>query len=176
MEEEALEFAREAHATQKRKYCEDPYIVHPIRVAELVRTVPHSTEMICAAYLHDVVEDTPVEIEEIRKRFGQKVAQLVHELTDEFTKENYPHLNRKSRKKEEVARQAKISRDAKTVKLADVIDNTLDIVRNDRNFARRYIPEMQALTEVLEGGDPTLYNRAMSEVEKGRLILKKHRS
>lgn len=166
MEEEALDFARKAHGKQQRKYTLEPYINHPKRVAEIVRTVPHSTEMICAAYLHDVVEDTPVSVEEIEKRFGKKTAHLVWELTDEFTHEKYPHLNRKKRKKKEVERQATMSVEAKTIKLADVIDNTPDITRNDLNFARRYVPEMKALTAILTEGDPELLQRARKEIER----------
>ncbi|HSI68906.1 MAG TPA: HD domain-containing protein [Gillisia sp.] len=98
MEEKALEFAREAHGKQQRKYSNELYIEHPKRVAELVRSVSHTTEMICAAYLHDVVEDTPVSINEIYEKFGAEVGGLVAELTDEFMKSNYPHLNRKTRK------------------------------------------------------------------------------
>ncbi|MFD1079593.1 HD domain-containing protein, partial [Longispora fulva] len=70
MEEEALEFARNAHASQLRKYTGESYIEHPIRVATMVKTVPHTTEMVCAAYLHDVVEDTPVSLEDIQRKFG----------------------------------------------------------------------------------------------------------
>lgn len=172
MEKEALNFARDAHAEQKRKYTEEPYIEHPKRVAELVRTVEHTSEMICAAYLHDVVEDTPVSIEEIESRFGKEVADLVEELTDEYMKEKYPHLNRKKRKEREVARQAEMSVQAKTIKLADVIDNTRDIVVNDEDFARKYIPEMEALTNVLRQGDPQLFEQAWHEVQRGKKILK----
>jgi len=94
-------------------------------------------------------------------------------LTDEFVKENYRHLNRSKRKEKEVERQSKISREAKTVKLADVIDNTRDIVENDRNFARRYVAEMEALVEALQGGDFKLLMKACYEVENGKKILKK---
>lgn len=171
MEEEALEFARKAHGDQLRKYSEEPYIEHPKRVAEIVRTVPHSSEMICAAYLHDVVEDTPVAIKEIRERFGEKVAGLVHELTDEYMKKNYPHLNRRARKQKEVERQAGMSKEAKTIKLADVIDNTPDIVKNDPGFGRKYIYEMEKLTRVLIGGDKELFDRARKEVADGKKSL-----
>lgn len=171
MEEKALEFAREAHGKQLRKYGEEPYIEHPIRVAGLVRTVPHTSEMICAAYLHDVVEDTAVSIQDIQRKFGEKVAFLVDELTDEFVKDKYPHLNRRKRKEREVVRQANISRAAKTIKLADVIDNTRDIIQNDLGFARRYIPEMAALTEALQGGNFRLFLKACYEVQRGLYIL-----
>ena len=175
MKEEALEFAAKAHGKQQRKFSEEAYIEHPKRVAEIVMSVPHTNAMICAAYLHDVVEDTPVDLQEIEQNFGKDVAGLVHELTDEFVKTKYPAFNRKRRKELEVARQALISTAAKTVKLADVIDNTRNIVTNDPNFACRYIPEMEALTQALEGGDPELYERAMNEVNKAKDQLPKSR-
>lgn len=172
MEEEALEFARKAHGEQMRKYSKEPYIEHPKRVAAIVRTVPHTPEMICAAYLHDVLEDTPVEIGEIEKRFGEKVAGLVQELTDEYMKVNYPQLNRRARKEREVERQAEMSPEAKTIKLADIIDNTPDIVKNDPGFGVKYLQEMEKLTRVLVGGDSTLLERAQKEVAEGKIILK----
>ncbi|WP_037373361.1 HD domain-containing protein [Salinimicrobium xinjiangense] len=171
MEEEALEFATRAHGEQQRKFTSEPYIEHPKRVAEMVRSVSHTTEMICAAYLHDVVEDTAVKIEEIEQKFGKKVADLVQELTDEFMKENYPQLNRRARKDKEVERQATISKEAKTIKLADVIDNTPDIVKNDPGFGRKYIREMEKLSRVLVGGDKELFDRARREVAEGKRAL-----
>jgi (p)ppGpp synthase/HD superfamily hydrolase len=171
MEKQALEFAREAHGNQQRKYSEELYIQHPIRVAELVRSVSHTPEMICAAYLHDVVEDTAVSLQDIQRKFGRKIASLVEELTDEYEKKNYPHLNRRQRKKLEVERQAKMSLEAKTIKLADVIDNTRDIVKNDPGFARKYLIEMQALVEALRDGDFNLLMRACYEVQRGHLKL-----
>ena len=173
MEEKALAFAREAHGEQKRKYSHEPYIEHPKRVAEMVRQVPHTEAMICAAYLHDVVEDTPVSLEEIEQEFGKEVARLVHELTDEYMKANYPGLNRKERKKRENKRQAKMSSEAKTIKLADVIDNTRDIIKNDKDFSRRYIPEMEALVEALQGGNFNLLMKACYEVQKAKYELAK---
>lgn len=172
MEEEALEFARKAHGDQQRKYTEEAYIEHPKRVAETVATVPHTKAMICAAYLHDVVEDTAVSLQDIERRFGREIAGLVHELTDKYVKENYQDLNRKKRKQKEVERQAKMSAAAKTIKLADVIDNTRDIIKNDRNFARRYVPEMEALTEALQGGDFKLLMRACYEIQRAKYLLK----
>ncbi|MDT0688679.1 HD domain-containing protein [Salegentibacter sp. F188] len=172
MEEEALEFARKAHGDQQRKYTGELYIEHPKRVAKTVATVPHTKEMICAAYLHDVVEDTTVSLEDIERNFGREIAELVHELTDEYVKEKYQHLNRRNRKQKEVERQTKMSAAAKTIKLADVIDNTRDIIKNDCNFARRYIPEMEALTEALQGGDFKLMMRACYEVQRAKYLLK----
>lgn len=164
-EQKALQFATEAHGSQMRKYHKEPYIEHPKRVAEKVKEVPHTPEMICAALLHDVVEDTPISLSEIENKFGKEVAKLVEELTDEFIKQKYPHLNRKARKEKETERLGKISDKAKTIKLADIIDNTPDISLNDPGFARRYVPEMLALLKVLKGGDDLLYAQALEEVK-----------
>lgn len=168
IENQALEFARAAHGEQKRKYKDEYYIEHPIRVAEMIRQIPHSTEMICAAYLHDVVEDTDVSLKRIKQDYGKKVADLVEELTDEFTKEKYPKLNRRWRKKKETERMAKISWDAQSIKLADIIDNLPSITENDPGFAKRYIPEMEALVEVLQFGEFNLLMKAREVVKQAR--------
>ena len=79
----ALQFATEAHGSQVRKYTGEPYITHPIAVADIVRTVEgHTEEMLVAAVLHDVVEDTDVTIDDICKEFGTVVGMYVEYLTD----------------------------------------------------------------------------------------------
>lgn len=83
----AHEFAAKAHEGQVRKYSGEPYISHPVAVADLVQEFyAHYRQMnhevaICAALLHDVVEDCDVSIEEIEKEFGPEVAELVWYLT-----------------------------------------------------------------------------------------------
>lgn len=81
----AFELAREAHAPQKRKTGE-PYILHPIAVATIVaEEMQLGANPVCAAFLHDVVEDTPYTIDDIRKRFGDDVAFLVKVVTKKDT-------------------------------------------------------------------------------------------
>ncbi len=82
--ERARIFATAAHTAvaQLRKYTHEPYIVHPAEVAKIVSTVPHTPQMLAAAWLHDVVEDTGVTLETIRAEFGDEVATLVGWLTD----------------------------------------------------------------------------------------------
>ena len=77
--EKALQFASEAHGSigQKRKYTGEDYIVHPIEVMEIVKSVPHTQEMLAAALLHDTVEDTPATFEDIEREFGHEVCILV---------------------------------------------------------------------------------------------------
>jgi len=77
---QALEFAKEAHKDQHRKSGE-PYVIHPILVATLVAYVARDETMVMAALLHDVVEDTPYDLDYIKKRFGEDVAHLVGGLT-----------------------------------------------------------------------------------------------
>ena len=77
---DALEFAKEAHAGQRRKSGE-PYVVHPILVAAITARISADETMVLAALLHDVVEDTPHTVDEIRERFGEDVANLVEGLT-----------------------------------------------------------------------------------------------
>ncbi|GGW44283.1 HD domain-containing protein [Arenibacter certesii] len=170
MEKKALEFARKAHGDQQRKYKKELYIEHPIRVAEMLKEIPHTPEMISAAYLHDVVEDTEVTLKQINKEFGKKVGKLVEELTDEFTKDKYPELNRPWRKKKETERIANVSSEAQSIKLADIIDNLPSISHNDSGFAKRYIPEMEALVQVLQGGNQKLWERAQEVVNKAKEI------
>lgn len=165
LEQRALAFAKAAHEAvgQLRKYSQQPYIVHPMAVAELVKTVPHTPEMVASALLHDTVEDTNVKLEDIDSAFGPGVAQLVDELTDVSRPH---HGNRAIRKEMDRQHLAAASSAAKTVKLADLIHNSRDIIKHDPGFARKYMKEMKALLEVLREGDPTLYSEATEIVRK----------
>jgi (p)ppGpp synthase/HD superfamily hydrolase len=157
MKEDAKKFAAEAHGAikQVRKYTGEPYVNHVIAVANLVESYGGTDEMIAAAALHDVAEDvTPLlptiyNIEVIRARFGDAVANMVIELTDVYTSENYPHINREGRKKLERERLAGISEGAKLIKLSDLTDNTKSIVEHDTGFARTYLKEKAALLPLL---------------------------
>ena len=162
LEARALAFAKAAHESvgQRRKYTGEPYIVHPMAVAELVRSVPHTPQMVAAAYLHDVVEDTPVTIEEVRVEFGPEVGELVDWLTDVSRPEDG---NRRVRKELDRQHLAKAPPAAQTIKLADLIDNTLTIREHDPSFWRVYRREKQALLEVLTAGDQTLWKRAREQ-------------
>ncbi len=77
---DAYHFAEKAHQGQKRRSGE-PYIIHPVAVAQILAEMGMDADSICAALLHDVVEDTPVTDEEIRKKFGETVEQLVDGVT-----------------------------------------------------------------------------------------------
>jgi (p)ppGpp synthase/HD superfamily hydrolase len=156
LEARAAEFAAAAHARvgQLRKYTGTPYIEHPRAVADLVRGVAHTPEMLAAAWLHDTIEDTGATHEELYYAFGPVVARLVTELTDVSKPSDG---NRKARKALDREHLAIASPPAKTIKLADLIDNTRSIVANDPKFARVYLEEKRLLLPFLKSGDPGLW-------------------
>ena len=162
--QEAIEFATEAHGDQKRKYTGEPYITHPIAVMEIVREVPHTEEMLIAAVLHDTVEDTPVTIEDIKTKFGTKVAELVNGLTDVSRPEDG---NRKTRKAMDRAHLAKQNAEVQTIKLADLIHNTMSIGLYDPHFYKVYKEEKIKILDVLKLGNQTLMHRAQQQVGGG---------
>lgn len=159
LEERARDFATEAHGRidQRRKYTLDPYIVHPAAVVEIVRSVPHDAWMIAAAWLHDTVEDTGATFAEIRRIFGREVAELVGWLTDVSKPSDGNRAARKAIDREHIA-AAPVR--AKTVKLADLIDNSSSILAHDPKFAAVYLEEKRLLLTVLDDGDATLWHRA----------------
>jgi hypothetical protein len=159
----ARRFATEAHARidQRRKYTRQPYQVHLKSVAELVASVTADPEMIAAAWLHDTVEDTPATFGDLEREFGPDVTRLVADLTDVSKASDG---NRAARKAIDRLHTAQASPRAKTVKLADLIDNCRDICRHDPAFARVYLGEATALLEILMEGEATLYQRAQQAV------------
>jgi (p)ppGpp synthase/HD superfamily hydrolase len=148
---------------QKRKYTNDPYIYHPRNVAYLVQVVGGTDEMISAAFLHDVLEDVapkyPGQFGEgaIRKAFGDEILELVKWLTDVSKPEDG---NRDVRKKIDRDHTAAAPAQAKTIKLADLIDNSLSICEHDPGFARIYLKEKRLLLDVLRDGDKNLWDIA----------------
>jgi (p)ppGpp synthase/HD superfamily hydrolase len=143
---------------QVRKYTFEPYIVHPAEVASIVEGVEGATfEMICAAWLHDTVEDTDVSIDVIREEFGDEVAEIVGWLTDVSKPEDG---NRAARKAIDRAHSAMAPAAAQTVKLADLISNSSSITRHDANFAKTYLEEKRMLLAVMNKGDAALMAQA----------------
>ena len=162
--EKARVFATSAHhaVSQVRKYTGEPYISHPAELVELLREHGIADQqMLAAAWLHDVVEDTGVTIDLIECEFGRGVADLVAGLTDVSRPEDG---NRKTRKAIDRAHTAAQSPACKTIKLADLISNTKSIVERDPEFAKVYLAEKRQLLEVLCDGDSRLWELANSIV------------
>ncbi|UKY36363.1 HD domain-containing protein [Pantoea dispersa] len=172
LEEQARRYATQAHADagQRRKYTDEPYIVHPAAVAELVRSVSDDEAMIAAAWLHDTVEDTASTLKDIEEHFGARVAHLVDMLTDSAQPQA---KNRTARKLAHFRHTAEASPEAQTIKLADIIDNTRAIVQFDPNFARVYLVEKQIQIQLLQQGDRRLWQQANHIIEQGIAQLAK---
>jgi len=170
--ERARVFATAAHAAvgQVRKYTFEPYIIHPAQVADIVATTQYwNVNMISAAWLHDVVEDTKVTEDVLREEFGDGVTDLVMWLTNVSKPSDG---NRKTRKRKDRDHLAQAPAEAQTIKLADLISNTSTIVKYDPKFAKTYIPEKQELLEVLTKGDKQLWTRAYEMITDAKISMK----
>jgi len=158
-------FAEYAHRNQKRKYTKEPYIEHPREVCNILKSKAKNVtkEMLIASLLHDTVEDTDVTIEDIKHYFGKEVAYLVECLTDVS---KLSDGSREKRKEIDRLHLAKASPQAKTIKLADLINNTESITKYDKVFAITYMKEKRLLLKVLKQGDKRLYKIASEIVNK----------
>lgn len=124
MKQRAKTFAEKAHKGQQRKSSNVPYITHPIRVAERLERAGFCDEIICAAYLHDVVEDTPYEMEDIEKEFGPRVAHLVAAHTENKSK------SWQERKQHTIDTIKNAEKEVKYLIVADKLDNLLDLEKS----------------------------------------------
>lgn len=165
LEQRAKAFAERHHGAiqQVRKYTGEPYVHHPAAVAELVRSVPHTPEMIAAAWLHDTVEDTEATLEEIHYQFGAEVASLVEMLTDVSRPEDG---NRAARKALDREHSAQASPEGKTVKLADLLDNADSIIQHDPHFSKVFLREAAQLLALMREGDATLWTRLAEVIRR----------
>lgn len=143
--QDALYFAACAHKDQKRKYNDELYIMHPIRVASYISNDLFPS-LVKAALLHDTIEDCGVTKEQLSVYFGDTVASLVEELTHP----KYPELNRAQRAYKEFERLKTISPYAKLIKLYDIQDNISDISKLNKEFAPVYLKEKQMHIEALK--------------------------
>lgn len=121
MKQRAKVFAEKAHQGQMRKNSAEPYITHPIRVAEQLEQAGFAEEVVCAGYLHDVVEDTAYEIEDIEAKFGSKVAHLVASHTEDKSK------TWQARKQHTIDTIRTAEKEVKYVIVADKLDNLLSL-------------------------------------------------
>lgn len=168
------DFATDAHGYQRRKFVDEPYINHPIRVMEICKTYTSDLPVLSAALLHDVLEDTGVTQTELSAWLhntlspsdADRALTLTVELTDVYVKKEYPHWNRRKRKQMEAKRLSQISAAGQTVKYADILDNASEITHADPDFISTFLRECQLLLKVMEKGNPELRQRATDIVNK----------
>jgi len=173
-------FADKAHGDQKRKYAEERYIEHPLRVMRICKSYGYPLPVLTAAILHDVLEDTDTGLTQIHDFLLSVMKQvdalhtldLIIELTDVYTKHQYPKFNRRKRKSMEADRMEIISEEAQTIKYADIIDNANEIVSHDPEFAPVYLKECRMLIQKMKKGNANLREQAIDILKKEMKQLK----
>ena len=120
---EAFAFALESHATQPRKGSDIPYIAHPLAVASIVLELAGDEDEAIAALLHDVVEDCGVSLEDVGKRFGARVEELVEGATDFARGEDRASLTSAERKERSLKLLAKKTDGHRRLAIADKLHN-----------------------------------------------------
>jgi len=154
----ALAFAAHKHRDQRRKDAEaSPYINHPIALADVLVNEGGITdvEVLCAALLHDTVEDTATTHEELLNAFGSRVARIVAEVTDDKA------LAKAERKRLQIEHAPGLSAEAKLVKLADKICNLRDVAERppakwDLERRREYFDWAKRVVAGVRGVQPRL--------------------
>ena len=119
----AIIFAVHAHAGTERRGKGYPYIVHPLEAVSIVATMTADQELLAAAALHDTVEDTEVTLEQLRTEFGERIASLVADESEERTEGVSEEESWHDRKQAAIDHLAKASHDAKIVALGDKLSN-----------------------------------------------------
>lgn len=154
----ALAFAAHKHRDQRRKDPDaSPYINHPIALADVLvnEGAVSDVEVLCAALLHDTVEDTATTRQELEEIFGPRIARIVAEVTDD------KRLSKPERKRLQVEHATRLSPEAKLVKLADKICNLRDVAERppaswDLARRREYFDWAKRVVDGLRGAHPRL--------------------
>lgn len=161
--------AKEAHDGQIRKYSGLPYFTHVEEVANIIESINGSNDMVAAAYLHDIVEDTDWTHDRVREEFNATVAEYVYYLTNISIDSKEVRRIRKAMDRSHL-KKAPIP--AKTIKLADLKSNLRDIVDNDPKFAAVYFKEKIKMMGVLTEGNPQLYQDVLKIITDGWTIVR----
>jgi guanosine-3',5'-bis(diphosphate) 3'-pyrophosphohydrolase len=160
-----LAFAARKHRHQRRKDARSlPYINHPIGLANVLYSEGgvSDIQVLCAAILHDTLEDTTATRAELAELFGEKIRDIVLEVTDD------KHLSKRERKRLQIEHAAQLSPEAKLVKLADKICNLRDVLASppvgwSRSRKREYFEWAKQVVDQIRGTHTGL-ERAFDEV------------
>lgn len=170
----AASFAAQKHSGQKRKGAdEQPYINHPLEVANLLANVGRveDYDILIAALLHDTIEDQGVKKEELTELFGEQVAEYVTEVTDN------KELSKEERKQKQIEHAPRLSPGAKQIKLADKISNITDIMHSPpRDWPQErkleYVEWGEKVVAGLRGANAALEKRFDEVAEKAKQKFK----
>lgn len=169
----AARFSAEKHRDQRRKDTfASPYINHPIRVAETLASIGgvENPSLLAAALLHDTIEDTGTQPEEIEAGFGAEVLSIVLEVTDDKS------LPKQERKRLQIEHAPHKSEQAKLLKLADKICNIHDILHAPPESwslerKREYLLWTEQVIAGLRGTHPALERRYDELLAEGKRML-----
>lgn len=161
--EEVKIWVREQHdSVDQKRVNGDPYWTHTERVGGLVSGYYKNEDdhdlVYRAALSHDILEDTPITYDSLKKQIGERATQIVQEVTNQYTKEAYPDLNREERKYKEAVRLGQISFEGLVVKLADIIDNLSDILESKPKMAEKYKAEKAEVLKQMISNKPYITN------------------
>lgn len=162
----AAKIAAEAHRSQVRKYTNDPYVFHPMRVAGRITLLFKATPIeIAAAWLHDVLEDSSLNEEDLKDRgMPPSVIAYVKALTNpsKAMPKGTPRATRKATDFEHLARQPVWVR---TIKLIDRIDNLMELSWSDKDFMALYCQESRGLAEAIGDAEPELKKELINAID-----------
>ena len=168
----ALAFSAEKHTKQRRKDIDKtPYINHPISLANiLAQRWVIDENVLCAAILHDTIEDTETTVDELQEHFGEKITSIVLEVTDDKS------LEKSIRKQKQVEHAASISHEAKLVKLADKIANITDIINTppadwSTDRKKEYFEWAKAVVDNLRGAHQGLEKDFDDLINKAKIVF-----
>lgn len=169
---DGLKFSAEKHVSQRRKGCDIvPYINHPIKVAHILfhEGKENDIELLTAALLHDLLEDTDAKEQELREKFGDRITNIVREVTDDMS------LTYDDRKRKQIQEAAQLTADAKKIKIADKIANINDILDLPLTWSHRrkhqYIEWSQKVVYECRGASEALDEAFKKTFEKALSTL-----
>ena len=126
----AIKFAVDAHANTERRGKGFPYVIHVLEAMEIVATISNDPELLAAAALHDTVEDTDVTLEQLKKEFGERIANIVCNESDVMPEGLSEQDSWRDRKQAAIDRLAAAPRESKIVALGDKLSNMRAIARD----------------------------------------------
>lgn len=158
----ALTFAFSKYGELKRKSQNIPYVVHPIRITAILRAAGFNEndneEMMIAALFHDLIEDTETPIDELETQFGTKIASIVMELTKP----------EKGKKDEWLKTFERASKEAKIIKMADRLDNLIDMTSESWKIKKQksYAEQAKIILEKCGSAHNEIALKLQKEIEK----------
>ena len=169
----AAHFAAKKHRDQRRKDKHaSPYIIHPISVALAIAQIGRvdDPEILAAALLHDTLEDTKTEPEDLEAEFGKKVCEYVLDVSDDKT------LPKDERKRRQIEHAKQISKGAALIKLGDKISNVTDVINNppedwDINRRKEYLDWAEKVIENCPKVNDRMENKFQEIIKQGREAL-----